>query len=402
MHISYFSHRPTGAWIAVSAVATVLALAACGQAAQGPSAAAAPAAPQVRYIVVQPQRVALTSELPGRTSPVEVADVRPQITGLVQTRKFVEGSEVKAGELLYQVDPASYRATVDSAQAALAKAQATLVSTKLQASRYKELVAIKAVSQQEADNAAATELQGEADVASAKAALQTAKINLDYTRIVAPIGGRIGRSSVTVGALVTANQTAALATVQKLNPMYVDITQSSSALLVLRRAQAQGTLGSGTAKVTLRLEDGSTYPLDGKLKFTDVTVDQTTGAVTLRAEFPNPHAELLPGMYVRAVLAQAVAEQALLVPQPAVSRDSTGKPVAFVVAADGKLEQRTLVTDRAIGDQWLVTSGLQAGDKLVVEGQQKAKPGAAVDAKPMAVAEPAKPASAASAAVATN
>ena len=401
MQIPSFSHRPTAAWIAVSAVATVLALAACGQAAQGP-AAAAPAAPQVRYMVVQPQRVALTSELPGRTSPVEVADVRPQITGLVQTRKFVEGSEVKAGELLYQVDPASYRATVDSAQAALAKAQATLVSTKLQASRYKELVAIKAVSQQEADNAAATELQGEADVASAKAALQTAKINLDYTRIVAPIGGRIGKSAVTVGALVTANQTTALATVQKLNPMYVDITQSSSALLVLRRALAQGTLGSGTAKVTLRLEDGSTYPLDGKLKFTDVTVDQTTGAVTLRAEFPNPHAELLPGMYVRAVLAQAVAEQALLVPQPAVSRDSTGKPVAFVVAADGKLEQRTLVTDRAIGDQWLVTSGLQAGDKLVVEGQAKAKPGAAVDAKPMAVAEPAKPASAASAAVATN
>lgn len=196
--------------------------------------------------------------------------------------------------------------------------------------------------------------------------------------------------------MVTANQTTALATVQKLNPIYVDITQSSSALLALKRALAQGTLGSGTAKVTLRLEDGSTYPLDGKLKFTDVTVDQTTGAVTLRAEFPNPHAELLPGMYVRAVLAQAVAEQALLVPQPAVSRDSTGKPVAFVVAADGKLEQRTLVTDRAIGDQWLVTSGLQAGDKLVVEGQQKAQPGAAVDAKPLT----AKPAVAASAAVA--
>nr|WP_315208912.1 efflux RND transporter periplasmic adaptor subunit [uncultured Albidiferax sp.] len=396
MQIPFFSHRPTAAWMAVSALAVVLALAACGKAASTSAPAAAPAAPQVSYIVVQPQRVALTSELPGRTAPVEVADVRPQITGLVQTRKFVEGSEVKAGELLYHVDPASYRAAVDSAQAALAKAQATLVSTKLQASRYKELVAIKAVSQQEADNAAATELQGEADVASAKAALQTAKINLDYTRIVAPISGRIGKSAVTVGALVTANQTNALVTVQKLNPIYVDITQSSSALLALKRALAQGTLGSGTAKVTLRLEDGSTYPLDGKLQFTDVTVDQSTGAVTLRAEFPNPHAELLPGMYVRAVLAQAVAEQALLVPQPAVSRDSTGKPVAFVVDADGKLEQRTLVTDRAIGDQWLVTSGLQAGDKLVVEGQDKARPGAAVNAQPLAAAKPA------SAAVATN
>lgn len=396
MQIPYLSHRPTAAWMAVSALAVVLALAACGQAASTSAPAAAPAAPQVSYIVVQPQRVALTSELPGRTAPVEVADVRPQITGLVQTRKFVEGSEVKAGALLYQVDPASYRAAVDSAQAALAKAQATLVSTKLQASRYKELVAIKAVSQQEADNAAATELQGEADVASAKAALQTAKINLDYTRINAPISGRIGKSAVTVGALVTANQTTTLATVQKLNPIYVDITQSSSALLALKRALAQGTLGSGTAKVTLRLEDGSTYPLEGTLQFTDVTVDQSTGAVTLRAEFPNPHAELLPGMYVRAVLAQAVAEQALLVPQPAVSRDSTGKPVAFVVTADGKLEQRTLVTDRAIGDQWLVTSGLQAGDKLVVEGQDKARPGAAVNAQPLA----AKPAAAASAAVA--
>ncbi len=393
MHIPYFSHRPTAAWLAVSAVATVLALAACGQAPQGPVAATG--IPQVRYTVVQPQRVALTSELPGRTAPVEVADVRPQITGLVQTRAFTEGSEVKAGALLYQVDPASYRATVDSAQAALAKAQATLVSTKLQASRYKELVAIRAVSQQEADNAAATQLQGEADVAAAKAALQTAQINLGYTRIHAPISGRVGKSAVTVGALVTANQTTALATVQKLNPIYVDITQSSSTVLALKRALAQGTLGSGTAKVTLRLEDGSTYPLEGKLKFTDVTVDQSTGAVTLRAEFPNPHAELLPGMYVRAVLAQAVAEQALLVPQPAVDRDSTGKPIAFVVAADGKLEQRTLVTDRAIGDQWLVTSGLQAGDKLVVEGQHKARPGAAVDAQPLAAAQPASAASAA-------
>lgn len=352
--------------------------------------------PEVGVVEVQPQKVALTTELAGRTSAYMVSEVRPQVGGIIQKRLFTEGGDVAAGQPLYQIDPATYQAAFESAKASVAKAEANLASTRSKASRYEELVAIKAVSQQEADNAAATQLQGEADVASAKAALQTAKINLDYTRIVAPISGRIGKSAVTVGALVTANQTTALATVQKLNPIYVDITQSSSALLALKRALAQGTLGSGTAKVTLRLEDGSTYPLDGKLQFTDVTVDQSTGAVTLRAEFPNPHAELLPGMYVRAVLAQAVAEQALLVPQPAVSRDSTGKPIAFVVAADGKLEQRTLVTDRAIGDQWLVTSGLQAGDKLVVEGQQKAQPGAQVDAKPMAAAKPA------SASVATN
>ncbi len=382
MHIPYFSQRPTAAWLAVSAVASAMALVACGEAPAGPVAATG--TPQVGFIVLQPQRLALTTELPGRTAPVLVADVRPQITGLVQARSFAEGHDVKAGELLYQIDPATYRASADSAQAALAKAEANLVSVRLKAGRYKELVAIKAVSQQDADDMAASLLQTEADVASAQAALQSARINLGYTRIVSPIAGRIGKSAVTPGALVTANQADALATVQKLDPIYVDITQSSGAMLALKRALAQGTLASGTAKVKLLLEDGSSYPLEGKLQFAGVTVDQSTGAVTLRAEFPNPKADLLPGMYVRAVVEQGVLAQALLVPQPAVSRDSTGKPMAYVVSRDGKLEPRTLTTDRAIGNQWLVSSGLQAGDKLVVEGQQKAHPGQAVDAKPMA------------------
>lgn len=370
---------------AVLATAAALSLIACGEAPRPPSMGGG-GTPQVSVVTVQAKQVALTTELPGRVSPVQISEVRPQITGLVQARKFKEGSEVKAGELLYQIDPATYRASFDNAQAALAKAEASLVSIKLKAQRYHELAKIKAVSQQEADDAAASLLQAEADVTAAKAALQTARINLDYTRVVAPISGRIGRSSVTPGALVTANQSNVMTTVQQLDPIYVDVTQSSSALIALRRSLAAGDLKRGTTTVKLLLEDGSTYALPGKLQFSDVTVDQSTGAVTLRAEFPNPKTELLPGMYVRAVVEDAVQEQAILVPQPAVSRDTTGKPVVFVVNAEGKLEQRSVQTGRAIADQWLVTGGLKVGDKLVVEGQQKARPGAAVDAKPAAVA----------------
>jgi membrane fusion protein (multidrug efflux system) len=355
----------------------IVLMGACGKA---PISAPPPelAVAQVDVVTVQPQRVALTTELPGRTAPVLIADVRPQITGLVQARRFTEGSEVQAGELLYQIDPASYRATADSAQAALSKAEANLRSTQLKAARYQELVAIKAVSQQDNDDAAAALQQAEADVASAQATLQSARINLDYTRITAPISGRIGKSSVTPGALVTANQTTALATVQQLDPIFVDVTQSSTTVLRLKRAIAGGQLSGGTARVRLLLEDGSTYPLPGTLKFSDVTVDPGTGAITLRAEFPNPKGELLPGMYVRAVVEEGVVDQALLAPQRAVSRDAAGLPVAYVVDAAGQLEQRPLVTGRAIGDQWLVTSGLQAGDRLVVSGQQKAAPGAPV------------------------
>jgi len=356
-------------------------LTACGKPpmAQG---AAPQVTPKVSTVVVQPKPVVLTTELPGRTSAVLVADVRPQVTGILQSRKFVEGSAVKKGDLLYQIDPAVYQATVDSAQAALAKAQANQHTTRLKAERYRELKAINAVSQQDADDADAALLQANAEVASARAALETARIDLAYTRVISPITGRIGKSSVTPGALVTANQSNSLATVQQLDPMYVDVTQSSNAVMQLKRAIAQGQLGDATAKVKLVFDDGTTYPIEGKLQFSDVTVDANTGSVTLRAEFPNPTGELLPNLYVRAIIEEGTMSQALLVPQQAVSRDATGKPRAYVVGSDGKVQQRELLTERAIGNQWLVTGGLQAGDVLVVSGQQKVQPGALVEATP--------------------
>lgn len=363
----------------IAALAAACLLTACGK----PPGGAPPAAgtPVVGVLTVQPQRVALSTELPGRTVPFLIADVRPQVNGIVKTRNFREGSDVKAGAALYQIDPATYKAAYDSNVAALAKAQASLKTTRLKADRYKELVAIQAVSQQDYDDAAASLGQGEADVASAKANVETSRINLAYARVDAPISGRIGKSSVTPGALVTASQTTALATIQQLDPIYVDVTQPSASLLRLKQAMARGDLqqaGTNAAKVKLLLEDGSTYPLEGKLEFSDVTVDQSTGAITLRAVFPNPKADLLPGMYVRAVLQEGVKEQGLLVPQQAVSRDNAGKPTAYVVGNDNKLQRRTLETDRAVGDQWLVRSGLQAGDQLVVDGQQSARPGAEV------------------------
>jgi membrane fusion protein (multidrug efflux system) len=338
--------------------------------------------PQVNTLAVEPQRVVITTELPGRTSAVLVADVRPQVTGIVQARRFIEGSTVKAGEVLYQIDPATYRATLASAEAALAKAEANRHTARLKAERYRELVAINAVSRQDNDDAAAALQQSEADVASARAALTSAHIDLDYTRVAAPIGGRIGKSTVTPGALVTANQTNALATVQQLDPMYVDVTQSSNTVMSLKRAIDRGEVAGGTTKVKLVFDDGTAYPLEGQLKFSDVSVDPSTGAVTLRAEFPNPRGELLPGLYVRAIIEEGVIEKALMVPQQAVSRDVTGNPQAYVVGTDGKLQLRRLQTGRAIGNQWLVMSGLQPGDVLVVEGQQKARPGAPVEATP--------------------
>jgi membrane fusion protein (multidrug efflux system) len=364
-----------------AALASACLLVACGKPPGGPPPAEG--TPVVGVLTVQPQRVAITAELPGRTVPFLVADVRPQVGGIVKTRKFREGSDVKAGEALYQIDPAPYKATYDSNVAALAKAQASLNTTRLKAERYKELVAIKAVSQQDYDDAAASLQQGEADVAAAKANVETSRINLAYARIDAPISGRIGKSTVTPGALVTASQSTALATIQQLDPIYVDLTQPSTAVLQLKQAMTRGDLqksGTNAAKVRLLLEDGIAYPLEGRLEFSDVTVDQNTGAITLRAVFPNPNADLLPGMYVRAVLQEGTKEQALLVPQQAVSRDSTGKPMAYVVDAQHKLQRRMLETERAIGDQWLVKSGLQAGDQVVVDGQQRAAPGVEVKA----------------------
>jgi membrane fusion protein (multidrug efflux system) len=328
--------------LVLSLAGTAVGLSACG----GPPHHGPPPAttPEVGTIVLHTQSVVLTSELPGRTAPVVVADVRPQVSGLVLSRNFTEGAEVTAGTLLYQIDPATYQAQVESAKAALAKSRANLHSLKLKAQRYAELVAIKAVSQQDNEDTASSMQQAEADVASSQASLDTALINLRYTRIVAPVSGRIGKSTVTPGALVTSNQTTALATVQKLDPIYVDISQSSTEFLRLKHELDTGRLGraGNGAAVTLELEDGSTYPLPGTLQFSDVTVDQNTGAITLRAVFRNPRRELLPGMFVRAVLQEGVDEHALLVPQAAVSRDASGNPTAYVVGADDKLQLRQL------------------------------------------------------------
>ena len=368
-----------------AAILAAAMLAACGKPPGGPPPAQG--TPEVGVIKVEAQQVVFSTELPGRTVPFLIADVRPQVNGIIMARKFREGSEVKAGEALYQIDPAIYKATHDSNIAALAKVQASLKTTRLKADRYKELSEIQAVSKQDYDDADASLGQGEADVAAAKANVETSKINLAYTRVTAPISGRIGKSGVTAGALVTASQATALATIQQLDPIYVDVTQPSAAMLRLKQAMASGELqksGANAAKVRLMLEDGSAYPIEGTLEFSDVTVDQDTGAITLRAVFPNPKADLLPGMYVRAVLQEGVKEQGLLIPQQAVSRDSTGKPTVYVVGADNKLELRPIETDRAVGDKWLVRSGLQAGEQLAVDGLQRASPGAEVKVVPWA------------------
>jgi membrane fusion protein (multidrug efflux system) len=330
-----------------------------------------------------------------------VAEVRPQVTGLIQKRLFVEGSEVKAGTSLYQIDPASYQAEQNSAKAALARANANLLTSGPKLARFKELVAIEGVSRQDYDDAIAANSQAKADVQSAQAALDMASINLKYTNVNAPISGRISRSSVTAGALVTAGQANALTTVQQLDPIYVDVTQSSNDLLNLKRQMEDGSLkkaGAGQAKVTLLLTDGSKYAESGKLQFSDVSVDPTTGNVTLRALFPNPKGDLLPGMYVRAVLDSGLNEKAIVVPQQGVTRNPKGQATALLLNKEGKVEQRILTTSSAIGNKWLVTSGLVEGERVIVEGLQKVKPGAAATA--VAAAAPAAPATAAPAAAA--
>jgi len=339
--------------------------------------------PEVGIVVVQPERVALTTELSGRTSAYLVAEVRPQVGGIIQKRLFTEGSDVKAGEVLYQIEPASYQAAYASAKASLGKAEANLTPVRLKAERFKQLVAINAVSKQDYDEAAAAVKSAEAEVEAAKANLDTARINLAYTRVTAPISGRIGRSSVTNGSLVTASQAAALATIQKMDQMYVDVTQSSAEMLRMKQALASGQVKSGgasQAKVKLLLEDGTPYPLTGVMKFSDVTVDQSTGSVTVRTIFPNPNQVLLPGMYVRAVLEEGVVANGILVPQQGVSRNPAGEATALVVGAEDKVEPRVLRVSRALGDKWLVEDGLKAGDRVIVEGLQKARPGTPVKA----------------------
>jgi len=368
----------------IAAFIGCLILTGCGK--QNAAVAKAPAAiPEVGIVIVQPQRVALTTELAGRTSAHLIAEVRPQVSGIIQKRLFTEGSDVKAGEVLYQIDPATYQASYDSAKASLARAEATVVPARLKAERYKELVKINAVSKQDYDDVSAALKLAEADIEAAKAAVETARINLTYTKVTAPISGRIGRSTVTDGALVTANQTAALATIQQLSSMYVDVTQSSAELLRLKQSLASGLLksnGAAQARVKLILEDGSPYPLPGTLKFSEVTVDQSTGSVTLRAVFPNPKQILLPGMFVRAVLEEGVNEKAILVPQRGVTRNLAGNAMVMLVGEDEKVEPRIIKVARTVGDNWLVSEGLKAGDRVILEGLQKTRPGTPVKAVP--------------------
>ena len=342
--------------------------------------------PEVGIVTIQTQRVALTSELSGRTVARMIAEVRPQVSGIIQKRVFTEGSDVKAGQLLYQIDPASYEAAYASARAAQARAEATLGTVRLKAQRYQELIGIKAVSQQDNDDAQAALKQAEADLAATKAAVETARINLAYTKVVAPISGRIGRSTVTDGALVTANQAGALATVQQLSSMYVDVTQSSAELLKLKQNLSSGLLKKDTAaaqaRVKLLLEDGTPYPQTGILKFSEVAVDPSTGSITLRAEFPNPRQTLLPGMFVRAVVEEGINEQAILVPQRGVTRNPKGEALVMTVGAEEKVEPRPVKVVRTVGDNWLVGEGLKPGDRVIVEGLQKGRPGTQVKAVP--------------------
>ena len=361
---------------------------------------AGPPPPAVGIVTMKPQRVALTMELSGRISAHLVAEVRPQVGGIVKDRLFTEGSYVQAGQVLYQINPATYQAAEASAKAALARAEANLLPARLKEERFKGLINVQAVSRQDYDDAFATVKQAEADVQAARAALDSASINLAYTQVTAPISGRIGRSSVTTGALVTAGQQSSLATILQLDPVFVDVSQPSIEMLRLKRALAAGELqlsDAGEAKVQLLLEDGTPYPLPGTLKFSEVSVDPSTGSVTLRTVFPNPEQLLLPGMFVRAILETGVKDQAILAPQQGVSHDPAGRAVALVVGAEDKVEMRILKVDRAIGDKWLVADGLQAGDRVIVEGVQKARPGmvvkvadldntAAIPAAPVAVA----------------
>ncbi len=391
--------RPLFPAFPILATATVVAVltAACGkgpaQPPQGPA--------EVGVVTMTTEKVILTTELPGRTSPFLVAEVRPQVNGLLRERSFEEGSSVKAGALLYQIDPAPYQAAFEQAKASLAMAEANLPAARARAARLKGLVEIRAVGQQDYDDAAAAAMQAEAGVAAAKATVESARINLSYTPIRAPISGRTGKSSVTVGALVTAYQPVPLTVVQQLDPIYVDVTQSSVELLHLREGFRSGGLTRNDAswsKVKLVLEDGTTYPREGKLKFRDVTVDPTTGSVSLRMVFPNPDDLLLPGMFVRAIVEEGVIKDAILVPQQGVTRDQKGHPYALVAGKDGKAEQRMLTLDRAMGDRWLVTKGLATGDQVIVDGLQRIRPGADVKTVPFTAPASSGPGTAAPAA----
>ncbi|HOB69603.1 MAG TPA: efflux RND transporter periplasmic adaptor subunit [Syntrophorhabdaceae bacterium] len=335
--------------------------------------------PEVAVTVMRYERVPITTELPGRTSAYLVAEVRPQVSGIIQKRLFTEGSDVKTGDVLYQIDPAPYRAALNNAMGALGRAEANLPAIRSKYERYKDLVNDKAVSQQEYEDIAAAYKQAEADIQYWKASVESARINLGYTSITAPITGRIGKSNVTVGALVTANQPSAMAVIQQIDPIYVDATQSSASQLQLKGHIEAGRIknaGKDQTRVKLLLEDGTSYKMEGILKFSDVTVEPSTGSFILRMVFPNPKSILLPGMYVRAVIQEGVIEQAILVPQQGVFRDPKGNPFTMIVDAEGKVQQVKLTLGRAIGDKWNVSEGLKVGDRVIIEGIQKVRPGA--------------------------
>lgn len=336
--------------------------------------------PEVGVVTLKTEPLQITTELPGRTVAYRIAEVRPQVSGIILKRNFVEGSDIEAGVSLYQIDPATYQATYYSAKGDLAKAQAAANIAELTVKRYQKLLGTQYISKQEYDQALADAQQATAAVVAAKAAVETARINLAYTKVTSPISGRIGKSSVTEGALVQNGQASALATVQQLDPIYVDVTQSSNDFLRLKQELANGSLKqeNGKAKVDLVTSDGIKFPQSGTLEFSDVTVDQTTGSITLRAIFPNPDHTLLPGMFVRARLQEGTKPTALLVPQQGVTRTPRGDATVLVVGADNKVETRQIVANQAIGDKWLVTDGLKAGDRVVVSGLQKVRPGAQV------------------------
>ncbi len=381
MHKHILARSVGLALLATGLLATGL-LAGCGDKGGAPQGQGGMPPAAVNVVTLQSGPLMLTTELTGRSAPLRVAEVRPQVSGIILKRLFTEGSDVKEGDLLYQIDPAVYQAAVASAKANLAKAEANEQSARLKAQRYQELLKVKSISRQDYDDADASWKQAKAEIMASKAALRTAEINLGYTRITAPISGRIGKSAVTEGALVTAQQADSLTAIQQLDPMYVDVRQSTADLLRLKRLVAEGKLTQDEqkgAKVTFQLEDGSTYGEEGSLQFSDVTVDETSGMVTLRVIVPNPHQLLLPGMFMRATLQEGERAQGLLVPQTAVTRTPNGGATVMVVTADNKVALRNVQLSRVVGSNWVVESGLTSGERVIVAGLQKVRPGAVVN-----------------------
>ena len=366
----------------VAPIALLMLLAACSQ-----EKAPQKGPVEVGVVTLSAQNVTVASELPGRTVSTSMSEVRPQVSGIIQKRLFTEGSMVRAGQPLYQIDQRLYRASRDEALATLASAQATAAAAQAKAQRYRSLGDTEAVSAQDRDDVIATARQAQAAVQQARASLQTSNVNLEFTLVRAPISGRIGRTLFTPGALVTASQTDPLTTIQQLDPIYVDVTQSSAQLLALRRSLASGKTLPASATIRLKLEDGSDYPLEGRIEFAEPIVDPDSGTVTLRARFPNPDGLLLPGMFVRVVAPQSVVPNAILAPQQGIARYPKGNATALVVTKANKVEQRTVTAAQAIGDKWLITAGLKAGDRLIVEGTDKVQPGATIKPVPVASAQ---------------